>query len=347
METADLLALLDGQQFRRLRVIENLLREKKTVSTLYWGQRYRLLYLMGLAKKLPRGALDAPAQALEQQGLVVTGETADQVKLTPAGVTAQHNANYYRAQTAKDWGQVNLMAIRERILLAVQVVSQYAHSTKRYYPLATALETRQAVRRWFYQVKGPSLSEQMFTSLQNSLIQLPEPVAEVVTRLFSGYQQPGQTAAQLAQDRQCTSWEILLMQLDGVMQIAQDAQKQSQPLTGLLRPMWQSPVSRSAQQTLAAVGQGRSLEQIVAVRGIKASTVREHLLEAAILLPVKDFPYDEMLTPTIRQTFATTLTGPIDDWQYTALPEAVQARYTFFYFRLYAIWTDKRGEQDA
>lgn len=347
MEAADLLVLLDGRQFRRLRVIENLLREKKTVSTLYWGERYRLLYLVGLAKKLPRGALDAPAQALQQRGLVTTGETPDQVRLTPAGVTAQRDATYYHPQTAATWDQLNLMAARERLLLAVQVVSQYAHSTKRYYPLTTTLETRQAVRRWFYRVKQPDLDEQMFTSLKSSLAQLPAPVAEVVVTLFTGYQQPGQTADQLAQERQCTPWEILLMQLDGLMQVALAARDTAQPLTSLLQPLWQSPVTRSAQQTLAAVGQGRSLEQIAAARGIKTSTAREHLLEAAILLPLQQFPYDGILTPTIRQDLAAALTGPIDDWQYTALPEALQARYAFFYFRLYAIWSDKRGEVDA
>lgn len=347
MEAADLLALLDQQQFRRLRVIENLLRERKTVSTLYWGQRYHLLYLVGLAKKLPRGALDAPARELQQRGFITVGETPDQIRLSPAGQTAQAQTRYYQPQTQATWGQLDLMAARQRILLAVQVVSQYAHSTKRYYPLTTDLETRQAVRRWFYQVKSARLAEQTFVSLQKSLEQLPEATASVVTALFTGYQQPGLTAEQLAREQQRTPWEITLMQLDGVMQIAGDAQAEDQPLTRLLRSVWRSPVTRSAQQTLAAMGQGRSLEQIAAARRIKPSTAREHLLEAAILLPRDQFPYDWILTPTMRQEFANVLTGPIDDWQYTAMPQALQDRYAFFYFRLYAIWCDKRGVEDA
>lgn len=346
MEAADLLALLDAQQFRRLRVIENLLRGKKTVSTLYWGQRYRALYLVGLAKKLPRGALDAPAQALQERGLIVTGETTDQVRLTEKGLDAQRQATYFTPLTRASWNQIDLMAARERILLAVQVVSQYAHAVKRYYPLATGTQTRQAVRRWFYQQAHSSLSEQMFDSLKESLNRLPTQVAETVTALFTGYQQPGQTAAQLAQAWQYTPWEVTLMQLDGMMQIALDA-RTTGPLTSLLRPTWQSPVTRSAQQTLAAVGQGRTLDQIAAARGIKVNTAREHLLEAAILLPLTRFPYDDILTAPIRQAFAAALTGPIDSWQYTALPEALQARYAFFYFRLYAIWCDKRGERRA
>lgn len=64
MDPADLLRLLSEQQDRRLRVIENLLRGRRTVSTLYWGLRYDLLPLLNLAKPLDRGALDTPAHQL-------------------------------------------------------------------------------------------------------------------------------------------------------------------------------------------------------------------------------------------------------------------------------------------
>nr|WP_225426262.1 hypothetical protein [Levilactobacillus brevis] len=37
MEPVDLLPLLSESQPRRLRVVENLLRGRRTVSTLYWG----------------------------------------------------------------------------------------------------------------------------------------------------------------------------------------------------------------------------------------------------------------------------------------------------------------------
>ncbi len=346
MEAADLLALLDQQQFRRLRVIENLLREKKTVSTLYWGLRYRLLYLIALDKKMARGALDAPAQSLIKRGWAETGETPDQVRLTAAGATEQA-AHTEHPQTWADWGMLDLLAARKRLLLAVQVVSQYAHSAKRYYPLATDLETRRAVRNWFHQSKNSQFPEQLFDALKSSLEKLPPVTAGVVTDLFTGYGQPGLTADQLALSQERTAWTVALMQFDGVMQIAQDARNPEHPLGPLFRSLWQSPVTRSAQQTLAAVSQGRSVEQIASVRRIKPGTAREHLLEAAILLPLAQFPYDWLLTPAMRTAFATQLTGPIDAWQYTALPQELQDRYTFFDFRLYAIWCDKRGVGDA
>lgn len=342
MEAADLIQVLTPQQARRLRVIENLLRGKKTVSTLYWGQRYQLLPLIGLDKTLDRGALDAAAQSLVTGGLATLDEENDQLRLTPTGVIAAQR-DYYQPQMADQWIQLDLMAARQRILLAVQVVSEYTHATRRYYPLTTDLVTRQAVRAWFQRVKSAQLGQQILHVLTHALEQLPEEVATVTTSLLTGYQHPGLTREQVAQAHQRTAWEVTLMQLDGLMQICQDARVTETPFTSLLRSLWQSPVTRSAQLTLAAVRQTGDLDQVAAQRRIKLSTVREHLLEAAIFLPLSDFPYGRILTPELCQLFDKNLTGAIDDWQYTNLPNDLQQQYDFFYFRLYAIWIEKGG----
>lgn len=342
MEAADLIQVLTPQQTRRLRVIENLLRGKKTVSTLYWGQRYQLLPLIGLDKSLDRGGLDAAARSLVTGGLATLDEENDQLRLTPTGVIAAQRT-YYQPQTADTWIQLDLMAARQRLLVAVQVVSEYTHATRRYYPLATDLATRQAVRAWFQREKSDRLGQQILQALTHALEQLPETVAMVTTSLLTGYQHPGLTREQVAQRQQRTAWEVTLMQLDGLMQICQDARVAQTPFTSLLSSLWQSPVTRSAQLTLEAVRQTGDLDQVATQRRIKLSTVREHLLEAAIFLPLVDFPYEQILTPKLCQLFAKNLTGAIDDWQYTSLPADLQARYDFFYFRLYAIWIEKGG----
>lgn len=344
MDPADLLQLLSEQQDRRLRVIENLLRGRRTVSTLYWGLRYDLLPLLNLAKPLDRGALDVPAQLLAQQGLIAGDSAEGVVHLTERGRTAATSTTYYRPITRQNWVNVDLVAARQRLLLAVQVASQYAHSTSRYYPLATDLTTRQAVRRWFHRVKGPNLATNLREALVSSLRQLPAETAAVVTDQFTGYKQPGYTVSQLAQSTNRSAWEIQLMHFDGVAQIALAAQEAQHPLHDLFQPLWSVPVSRSAQQTLQAVEAGGDLARVARVRKVKLSTVREHLLEAAIMLPATEFPYDQVLSETIRQRFAAAVTGPIDSWQYMELPAAMRDELDFFYFRLYAIWRMKRGD---
>lgn len=346
MTPQDLLQLLSQRQVRRLRVIENLLRGRKTVSTLYWGQRYGLLYLLGLDKALQRGALDQVAQTLVTQRLAAwTQDEQPQLRLTPAGHTQQQATTYYHPQTALTWPRVDLKLVTQRLFLAVQVVSQYAHHNVQYYPLMTDLATQQAVRQWFHQIKSTALAQMVLTALTHSLTQLPELTAMVTTAGLSGYQQPGQTTAQLARTYQESAWEIYLRRVDGVIQIATDARKRDHPLHPLLAPAWQTPVTRSAQATLAAVTTtSLSLDQVAQQRHIKPSTVREHLLEAAIMLPVTAVPYDRLLPQTTRQDLLAALPGALDDWEYTALTPELQARYDFFTFRLLAIWCGKQGE---
>lgn len=346
MEAVDLLQVLDQKQPRRLRVIENLLRGRRTVSTLYWGQRYHLLPLLDADKHLDRGALTAPAQQLVANGLVTLDSEEDQLLLTPAGQQRQ-SAAYYQPQTSDDWLNLDLGAARQRILLAVQVTSQYAHSTNRYYPLATDLATRRVIRPWFHRMKGPQLAETLAAAMIHSLQQLPIQTAEVMTDLLTGYEHPGLTIDQVASEQQQTAWEIQLRQRDGMTQIARDARQSEHPLHSLLQPLWRSPVTRSAQATLYAVERGGSLEQVAVQRHVKANTVKEHLLEAAILSPMAVFPYDQILPEHVRADFTAALNGDIDSWQFAQLPEALRTRYDFFYFRLYAIWRGRGMTDDG
>lgn len=342
VDPVDLGQLLSDQQDRRIRVIENLLRGKKTVSTLYWGQRYQLLPLLNLAKHLTREELDVAVAAVVHNGWATVDDDQKTLRLTAVGVSQLAAVPYYRPVTVTQWPNLDLAAARQRLLLAIQVTSQYAHSTSRYYPLATNQPTRQAVRQWFHRTKSPQLAAAMRDALTQSLQQLPQQTAEVVVDQLTGVDQPGLTLTQLATQTKETVWEIRLRQLDGVTQIASDARQPRHPLHDLLAPMWRLPVARSAQETLAAVESSGDLQRIADQRQVKLSTVREHLLEAAIMLPLADFPYEVVLPATIRTAFSAVLTGDVDTWQYTALPESLQAQYDFFYFRLYAIWCIKR-----
>lgn len=344
MEPADLLQLLSDQQARRLRVIENLLRGRRTVSTLYWGLRYDLLYLLDLNKHLPRGGLDAVAHTVVANGWAQWGsDEQPQLRLTSAGVHARDQRPYYQPGDVTAWPLLDLNVARQRLLLAIQVTSEYAHQTNRYYPLAVDQATRQTVRRWFYQVRDPALPAQVAAALTATLATLPPTVAAVTTAGLTGYQQPGQTTQQLADQFAITSWEAYLMHVTAVVAVAQAARDPHHVLAPLLAPTWQSPVTRSAQATLATVMTGTPLDRVAAERHIKPSTVREHLLEAAIMLPPTALPYDRLIPAAARQALLTALPQAIDEWEYTALPAELQERYDFFTFRLLAIWQHKRG----
>ena len=100
-----------------------------------------------------------------------------------------------------------------------------------------------------------------------------------------------------------------------------------------------SPLSQSANQTLLLYQQGMSISQIAQKRGIKANTVREHLLEAAIVYP-ESIDWDRALPVSIRTQLAERYQGKIVDWQFD--PEIVPGGpAAFYYFRLYQLYEER------
>ncbi|WP_035464115.1 hypothetical protein, partial [Levilactobacillus brevis] len=225
MEPVDLLPLLSESQPRRLRVVENLLRGRRTVSTLYWGQRYHLLSLLNLNKTLTRGGLDDTAAALVAHGWAQIDAEKETVQLTAAGAAQRDAKVYYQPVTTEQWPYLDHQVLRARLFLAIQVVSQYAHSQAQYYPLQVDLAARQAVRRWFHTMKGPTLAATISAALTASLTKIPTMAADVLTAQFTGFNQPGVTSEQQAQLTGKTTWELYLMQLDGLTQVALDARQ--------------------------------------------------------------------------------------------------------------------------
>lgn len=343
MQASDLLYLLSTTQSRRLRVIENLLRGRRTVSTLYWGHRYQLLYLLDLDKRLPRGGLSsAVKQAHLKHWVTVSTDDQPQIRLTTTGQQAFAALEPLNWATQSVWPDLDVTSASQRLALAVQVVSQYAHRTNRYYPVNTDLITRQAVRQWFTQVKHQQPGKQLLTALTTSLATTSPLTAAVTVAGFSGFHQPGLTWQQLADQTGRTPWEMYCTHLEGVVAIAQAARQADSPFFSLLQPVWAIPVTRSAQQTLQEVQQGRSLEQVAIRRHIKLSTVKEHLLEAAIMLPANQFPYERLLNQTEKDRLLAALPAAIDEWEFTALPPELLRQTDFFIFRLLAIEQGKR-----
>ncbi len=67
MDAAQLIIFLSPTAPRRLRVIENILVGKRTVSTLYWGMRYHQLSWLGYEKRLTRKVMDQTVLELKNK----------------------------------------------------------------------------------------------------------------------------------------------------------------------------------------------------------------------------------------------------------------------------------------
>ena len=68
-----ILRFFSYHQPRRIRVIENLLTNRLTVSNLFWGQQYGLLQWLGADRQLQRSEYDAVIKSAPFLKLVLAG----------------------------------------------------------------------------------------------------------------------------------------------------------------------------------------------------------------------------------------------------------------------------------
>ena len=149
MDEFRLLSFLSDQQPRRKRVVENILKGRRTVSTLFWGMRYGILDWLGYEKKLQRDTYDSVFDQLIQEQLV---EAVDQqFRLTEFG-TARLNQlakTHYQPQNLAVGQFYDSQLFQERLLLIIQVVSEYSFDNRQYYPQLASQANLQFAREWF------------------------------------------------------------------------------------------------------------------------------------------------------------------------------------------------------
>lgn len=341
MNSELLLQLLDGKQPRRIRVIENLFIGRKTVSTLYWGLRYQLLPWLGFDKRLTRQTMDRVVRELTTAGLIDNQDSM--VSLTPKGQSYQRvlKETWHQPEAQIHWLTFDGQAGLERLLLAVQTVSELKAQNHGYYPVQVSWASRVAVKNWYRKHRQVNLAQNLHSELSLFLAQQPSLVADQWAALLVGHKQTGTTLEQLAKLTNQSTCEMQILTYDitvALMAYALNANNQTPLLATLFDDLKQSQVSTSAKTTLNDFQAGLSLLQIGQRRGLKPSTVNEHLLEAAILLPRDAFPYERLLPGALQHTLKQTLTGSIDDWRFNDL---AALDIEFWQFRLYEILRSK------
>lgn len=332
-----LIMLLSAQQARRIRVIENILVNKRTVATLFWGMRYQILPWLGYRRKVSRRQFDIAWQNLLDAGLITIVE--QQAQLTARGEAQQRQfySTHYQPRYQAAYLLMNVDQVIQRLLLATQVVSEYSYESRQYAPFSFNDDDLRAVKQWFTHQNKAQLVLTYKQELADFLATLTDEEADFMVSQFIGHEVAGEALTQLA-DRLAIDVETArLMQYDLFAGLAQyGLHLKSGALYQLIAPMSSlTPMSNSAAQTYTLFQQRLSIQQISRTRRLKIGTVREHLLEAAIFEGA-NFPYDWVLSSS-QQTQLATRYGDeqIDHWQFQE--QETDTADAFFYFRLYQI----------
>lgn len=326
---------------RRYRVIEGTLKGRQTVATLFWAQQYQIQGWFGYQRQLARAQFDNQLTTWAKAGIVVLDQQAKTVTLTPTGqqLAAEYRRDHYLPRCGHLSWLVNTNRLAQRLLLAIQVASEFAHHSHRYLPLDVSTAEMTAVKQWFYTYREsivPTVGEECY-QLGESLAKTDSRWPQLFVSQLVGWQTTGMYDQQLQRSLQVSADSLSLMKHDVWLAIANQLNAHNDwLLTILIKPLLRrSPLSASAEQTLTAYLGGMHIQQISKRRHLKVTTIREHLLSAAIQLPgVLDAR--QLIGQQRWREFRGRYTGPVDQWHWVSKDNEDPAE-SFFAFRLYQI----------
>lgn len=336
---------LFNRQPRRIRVIENILKNRRSEANLFWGYNYQILGALGAERQLKRQDYDQQLAQWVKDGLLKIDN--QQASLTEAGLEQvkifwDHHYQPHFIQ----WAWVtNYQTFANRVLLALQVISQYQHQDHQYLPLSLSEYEMNRVRQWVRSLKPKDirLIINCLQKITEELASVDERLAILLTYRLIGYQTSGWTNQQAAQHLAVTIDEIPVMWRDLWLKMAATIASQSGPLTALTQDLISlSPASQSAMKTIQTFQSGISIAEVSQRRHLKISTVREHILEIAILRP--ELISISALIPTSNLAkLKATYQGSAFNWQFQEDSDEASA---FFEFRLYQIMRCHRENGD-
>ncbi|EKK20173.1 hypothetical protein B808_138 [Fructilactobacillus florum 8D] len=341
-----LLELLSDHQPRRPRLLVNLLAGKKTVATRYWGLRYGLLGFAGLQRYW--GSLKLDFSGTQGQGLVTT-TSKNELKLTKQGIAQQRRLQFLEPWQGwqASFQALDLLHFKQRLLLLIQVMSERAHGNRQYHPLLVAGSDRQFIKTYYTRLVSPlETAQQLKEDLQKMLGSLTTTAATVVAEQLVGFENNGATLTQIAFNHQWTDWEVIQADLFGIAQLAQQAlQDTSLTLSPLLQGLQKPIIDPSVATTLQLYQRFHSLKVVQNKRQMRPSTITEHLLLAAIDLPLAKFPYHDFVSDLQIREIQKELGQQLDHWRYEELSDRFRSTCDFWQFRLGAIKLTKEGQK--
>ena len=330
----DYLLCLFSTNRRRYQAIYYTLVGKRTTSNLYAALDYQLLKWFQIYPNLELAQFQAELKKLVELKWLEMDERF--AWLTAKGVQQKQRLassliwpNHYNGpQMGK------LATFENQLRLAIQITSEFAHRNMQYYPLAVTMHERVKVVYWFKQHKAEANFTKSIEAELKQLFQLLDPSqANLIANRLVGYQTLGQSLQQLAQLEKSDELTIHIRVIDGFAQlftILMQATNQL-PLLADLMPTETPQLSQSTAQTWQLLQAGQTVAQISQQRRVKIGTIKEHLLEIAMLLPNFPFEHYQRYASELTALFRLAPTISFQEVQ-TKIPAI-----DFFDYRLYQI----------
>ncbi|WP_283678774.1 helix-turn-helix domain-containing protein [Lentilactobacillus sp. Marseille-Q4993] len=183
----------------------------------------------------------------------------------------------------------DVVTFKKRFILALQVISEFSYDNNRYYPSSIDFFNNNIVKKWFINYKDNDVVTRVHKELESLLDNFSnQKYADIFAQSFVGHEVSGHTNDQIGIETNESAERIAVIQFmvmaSMVTMIIDKPNSVFKPLlSGLIKPQ----ISGSTEVTYRQFVNNStlSLERIADLRHIKVNTVKEHLIEAAMVVP--------------------------------------------------------------
>ena len=194
-----LLDFFSIDQPRRQAVLRQILKNKVTSSSIYWGLRYNYLSYLNVFPELDEKNYDrAIAQLIEENYL---SKKDNKLLLTIKGQHAldEFKQQHYFIDKPQLFNKYDLKLWKEILRLMIQVLSELSFENRRYYVVSQNLKAQFYIKKWLYQEKKKVLIPQFKEYLLDFLESQPKDKSDIFMNSFVGHGLPGYTIEQLSE----------------------------------------------------------------------------------------------------------------------------------------------------
>ncbi|MEI5992588.1 helix-turn-helix domain-containing protein [Candidatus Enterococcus mansonii] len=331
MKPSFILALFQHGYKVRTSTLYHLLKGKRTSSVLLYGFFYNNLPFFQLFPELSETQYNKIINELAEKHLLRLNSNGD-AQITAKGQQVIASNQQYMWLDNYRLGRTD-EAIWRLLQFTVQVVSQLSYSNKHYIPLEQSPLYQNQVKMYIKSMPKAKLIERIKQEWQEIFSALSTEEANFFARQFSGYKQIGKTSFQLL-DMENKAFDRFLIKKDRIHHLLKVIQKlpNNSFLKELIRPLLKQNENNSMNETRKYLNKHFSLDELALQRGVKRSTVQDHLLEVAL---TNDFPFERFISnETVN--FLDNFKPPYQEWDYRSLKQT-KPEFDYFEFRLYQI----------
>ncbi|MCA0982987.1 helix-turn-helix domain-containing protein [Halobacillus yeomjeoni] len=322
---------------RTISGIFNLLTGKRSSQTMQDARGYRLDQFFGIYSHLGREQLEHRCVQLKQKDLIIVVNHAFPV-LTEKG--KEYLARYDGPEFKSFDGMKSHRMVEEfqrRVSLLIQTWTNIGRGNNGFIPLVDHPKTQRMVKQIYLSTKKDT--SKWIHSIHNEVHTLLSKLSPVEAELFAyrltGAEVIGMTREQLKEKFSLTVEDVDICLQHTYYHIFQEVKKNPGDYPALTLCVSgldaQKLITDSAKRTYRYIEQGMTIETITRKRRLKESTIQDHIVEAALVLP--QFSIDQFLSSEDQQTIVSTA-DRLKTQRLRHINQELEGRFSYFEIRL-------------